>query len=1065
MFNKLGPYKITFIFIILGILWIFLSDILAEQFFGPALYDEIQSFKGSIFVLLTAGLVFFLTNRLNEQLEKSQRAIKKNELQYHKLLNSAPVGIIVHQRGRIKFANEKILDVVGASNIKEVINSRIVSFVQRDYRRSLKDMEKALYRQQKMPVKEIKLLRLDGKIIEAELSSILIDYQGQRAIQSVLQDVTDRNMAEREVRESERKLKEAQRIGKMGNWEYLIGYEKTNWSEEMFVIFDRQINEGQPVLFTDVVNCFHPDDREKFRQSLLDAIHKGIPYDEDFRIVDRQKQIRYINDVGRVYRNQKGEVYKLEGIAQDITSRKKAELSLKESEARLKEAQRMGKTGHWEMNINTRELSWSEEVYRIYQQSMNATCPKMDDISKHIHPEDREMWRETVNKLIYESKGYNIVFRIRDKDGKICYLNEIAQPVTDEKGELVNIKGVVIDISERKRAELKQAESEKRYRKLVETIPDGVALLDKEGQYLFLNNAGANFLRGKPKQYIGKTVWEVHHNDIARFFMSIIHNVVRNKSNWQKEAQLGKRWYIINAEPLLPSDPEEEVTVLAVVTDITEQKRNQFQLEDIKSGLNNAQRLARMGSWSLDLERNTMYWSDMTYKILGLKAENTTPNLGLMLELVHPEDRMAVKQKFLQLKEGLVNSLEIEHRIITPAGQQLSLYQIGEATFNKNGKAVQIAGTLQDISERVQSEKALKKAFAQLENYTNALNKSTLVAITDLEGKILHINQKFCNVTHFKKEELLGKNFKVMSSGHHSREFFNHMFQTLKKGETWRGEIKNQTKEGQTFWIDMVINPIFNEEGEIERFLSISYEVTDRKENEEKLARSNRELETFLYKASHDLKGPLTTMNGLINIGKHESRHSQIQQLFTMLEERSGQLRKTLDELVEISNIRQSQLHLQPIDFDQILQNTLLKLEEQYQRNMLVIESEIYMHSEQYFGDQHLIKLLFLHMLDNSIKYRRKQHVRVKIQVQLLTDKLKIMIEDNAQGIPPSVREKVFEMYYRGDERSKGAGLGLYIVKTIVDRLNGDIFFTSKPGVGTNFAITIPLQQELKQAA
>ncbi|MGZ3709257.1 MAG: PAS domain S-box protein, partial [Bdellovibrionota bacterium] len=158
----------------------------------------------------------------------------------------------------------------------------------------------------------------------------------------------------------------------------------------------------------------------------------------------------------------------------------------------------------------------------------------------------------------------------------------------------------------------------------------------------------------------------------------------------------------------------------------------------------------------------------------------------------------------------------------------------------------------------------LESATRDLQNVRHALDESAIVAITDRAGNIIHVNDKFCQISKYSREELLGKNHRIINSGHHSREFFVEMWKTISSGKIWEGEIRNRAKDGTYYWVNTTIVPFLDSKGHPEQYVSIRYEITQRKNAEEqlrvyadRLEQSNRELQDFASIAAHDLQEPL----------------------------------------------------------------------------------------------------------------------------------------------------------------------------------------------------------------
>lgn len=159
-------------------------------------------------------------------------------------------------------------------------------------------------------------------------------------------------------------------------------------------------------------------------------------------------------------------------------------------------------------------------------------------------------------------------------------------------------------------------------------------------------------------------------------------------------------------------------------------------------------------------------------------------------------------------------------------------------------------------------------------NIQKALDNSALVSITNLQGNIIEVNAKFCEVSQYTENELIGNNHRLINSEYHSKEFWESMWRQIHLGKSWRADVRNKAKDGSYYWVDTVINPVFNSEGNIYKFMSVRYEITQRKELEEKLRVKNRKLSEIAWIQSHEVRSPVANILGLCNLIKEDHEAS-----------------------------------------------------------------------------------------------------------------------------------------------------------------------------------------------
>ncbi|GGK35474.1 hypothetical protein GCM10007962_32350 [Yeosuana aromativorans] len=284
------------------------------------------------------------------------------------------------------------------------------------------------------------------------------------------------------------------------------------------------------------------------------------------------------------------------------------------------------------------------------------------------------------------------------------------------------------------------------------------------------------------------------------------------------------------------SVPEHGI-VYAVAKNITEEKK----LRELNSQVG---RLAKIGSWEVDLLNQSVFWSKEVHKLFGTDPETYVPNLESNIKFYRKDFQKLVElniQKCISTHEPF----DFEAVINNTKKQDLWVRVIGNAEIS-NGKCIRIYGSTQDINEQKVAALALKRSLKALEDYKFSLDQSAIIAFADEKGVITSVNDNFCNISKYNREELIGKTHEIINSKHHPKEFFKNLWKTITSGEVWRGEIKNKAKDGSYYWVDTTIVPFLDKNGKPFQYLAIRFDITSRKEAEYELKTSEQRFRTIV---------------------------------------------------------------------------------------------------------------------------------------------------------------------------------------------------------------------------
>jgi PAS domain S-box-containing protein len=266
--------------------------------------------------------------------KRAEKQLEDSEHRYRQLVQSSPDAILVHRQGIILYANAAALSLYGAVSLGRLKEKNLLDLIHPDDRDASLARMRELEKGEKIPLREMRIARLDGQEVQVEAYGSRITYGEQKAIQVILRDITERKRAEQDLLNNQKILAEAQRIGNIGSWEWDIQSGKLVWSDQTYRIFGIEPGSVEPN-FDFLMKQIYPEDYFGFKQMLENSLANGISYDGDFRLTWPDLSIRWIHSRGEFLCNASGQPVRMIGVSMDITKRKQTEDALRKSESRL----------------------------------------------------------------------------------------------------------------------------------------------------------------------------------------------------------------------------------------------------------------------------------------------------------------------------------------------------------------------------------------------------------------------------------------------------------------------------------------------------------------------------------------------------------------------------------------------------------------------------------------------------------------------------------------------------------------------------------------------------------
>lgn len=517
---------------------------------------------------------------------------------------------------------------------------------------------------------------------------------------------------------------------------------------------------------------------------------------------------------------------------------------------------------------------------------------------------------------------------------------------------------------------------------------------------------------------------------------------------------------------------DDRILILATVHGIDDRKRMELALRRNEDNLVNAQRVARMGSWYLDVRKNNLEWSDETCRIFGVPS-NTSLSLEGFFEVVHPDDRTSVMRAWEEALGGEV--YDLEHRIIVD-GETKWVRDRAEIYLGEDGTPLEALGTVQDVTERHLQEDMERQWHKQLETVANA--SPVLFWTSGLDKGCDWFNRPWLEFTGRTMEQELGTGW---VEGVHPDDVDNCVTsyeRAFDARKSFSLEYRLRRADGEYRWLLDRGMPRHDADGVFIGYIGSCLDITREKQTQEalqvlnaelekrvedrtsELEAVNKELRAFSYSVSHDLKAPLRGIDGYSQI-LLEDYAKQIdpegQQFIANIRRGVMQMHELIEDMLAYSRMERRAVETSVVDLRALVE-TVVRVRGQCDP-YAAVSIELDVPEIEVDADREGLALVLRNLLENAVKFSHtKKGASVHIGASRESDTLLIWVRDDGIGFDMKYHAKIFEIFQRlhRAEDYPGTGIGLALVSKAVHRMGGRVWAESEPGHGATFFLELP---------
>ncbi len=608
-----------------------------------------------------------------------------------------------------------------------------------------------------------------------------------------------------------------------------------------------------------------------------------------------------------------------------------------------------------------------------------------------------------------------------------------------------------------------------------------VAITDRKGKITYVNDKFCAISKYNRDELLGQDHRIINSGYHPKTFIRHIWETITDGRVWKGEIKNKAKdgtfyWVDTTIVPYLGEDGQ-PIQYIAIRADITDRKKAAEETAHALRELNDVQ-------CALD-EHAIVAVTDKAGKITSVNEKFCAISKFRRDELIGQDHRIINSayhpKQFIRSIWQTIGSGRVWKGEIKNKAKDGSFYWVDTTIvpyLGEDGKPTQYIAIRADITDRKIADEQTAQALRELNDLKAAIDEHAIVAITDHKGKINYVNDKFCAISKYSREELLNQDHRIINSGFHSKLFIRTLWETISGGRVWKGEIKNKAKDGTFYWVDTTIVPYLGEDGKPVQYIAIRADITERKAAETALEKARNdiqqhattleqtvaartsslretigELEAFSYSISHDMRAPLRAMQSFSQILADECNdqispdgHEYIRRIVSSAARMDG----LIQDVLTYSKVARTELALEPVNFKTLLID-IIATYPTFQSPQADIEV---------IGDIGMVAAIpavltqcISNLIGNAVKFvskGTKPHVRIWSS-ETASNFVRIYFKDNGVGIDKDAHETIFGMFQRATRDYEGSGIGLSIVKKGAERMGGSVGLTSEPGKGSEF--------------
>jgi PAS domain S-box-containing protein len=1072
-------------------------------------YEALREKDGTI-----SGVAAIATEVTAQVLARAK--VEESEQKIRQLVENAPfpIGVYVGKEMRIELANESIIKIWGKG--PDVIGKTYREILPELQNQSVFEQVESVFETgQSFHSRNSRIdLVIDNKLQSFYFNysfTPLYDLTGKiYGVMNTAVEITDLYLAKQKIEESDKRFRNTVKQAPVGitilrGPEYIV--EMANEAYLKLVAREEESFVGR-LLYDSL-----PEVKETVSDLLDNVLKTGIPFHgiEVPVPLNRYGKIEtaYFDFLYHPLKEENGTIsgilVTVTEVSEKVEARKKIELN----EDRLKIVVEASELGTWELNVKTRIPTYSKRYLEILGGYTEDVMLSHEELLEHLHPDDLQV-RNRGFKEALNSGFLNYEVRVIWKDQSIHWIEGKGKVFYDENNEPAKLIGTIRDITEEKKYQQKIEESEKKLRNLIMQSPVPKAILRGDDFVIEMANFVLlhNIWKREASEVEGKKILELFPELNKQKYAKLLSKVYKSGEVYSESESLlfianengGSQFYVdFEFAPLRESDNSISGIRMTLI-DVTEKVEARKKIEESEKRFRSLTESIPQLIWETDAEGNALFTSGKWFEYTGIEPGAE----GSWQKMIHPDD-FDENVKIWQHALATGEMYRCDVRMHRKDGSYRWHTVIGEPVLGPDNKILKWVGAFTDIhtekaftheleqqvtartKELIQINESLRKSEERYHLMVEEIQEYAILYL-NREGIIENWNAGAEKIKGYKAEEIVGKYLSIFYTEEDQK---NNLPQKLLQTAREKGKVIHEgwrvRKNGSLFWASVVITAVHNKKGDVIGFSKVTHDLNERKKADDKLKMNaleleqknneleemNKELQSFAYISSHDLQEPLRkiqTFASQIIDKESENLSENGKDKFKRMQNAAQRMQTLINDLLAYSRTNSQERIFIKTDLSQIIKEVKEDLTEELEQKSAVIEigetSEVDVIPFQF-------KQLLYNLISNSLKFSNPEiPILIKItstvafgqdlgEEKLIASKkyCHIKVSDNGIGFEAQYNKKIFEVFQRlhGRDRYNGTGIGLAIVKKIVENHNGIITASGIHNEGASFDIYIPV--------